>query len=123
MPPGCRCCLFLDTFTQTKIHTLCIRKLIYLFNLNRIYLSLSKPLLDRVWRTWGLPDKILQVYMLDTISAPRLQLHAPGRVRHLRNNDQARAAVLRQYKDGSEYVTGYGLPHPYPPLMASCAMT
>ena len=55
-------------------------------------------------------------------SAPRLQLHAPQLVRQSRANEPTRDATLSA-AGRSAFVTGYGLAHPYPALMAACVMT
>ena len=57
-------------------------------------------------------------------SAPRLLLHAPERpmdVRERANDDMAQAVV--NAAGPAAAITGFGLPHPYPPMMASTVAT
>ena len=54
--------------------------------------------------------------------APRLQLHAPSKVREDRANDPTRDRTMA-LAGRSAHVTGYALAHMYPPMMAASMAT
>ena len=55
-------------------------------------------------------------------TAPRVSLHAPQEVRSERANDPQRDNAIRAAR-GAHVITGYGVAHPYPPMMAASVMT